>query len=166
MNRLPGVLLRLLLLVVAALAMSMLPVTLPGTPDLVLVVIASTALMRGPWAGALMGLGGGWLIDLIPPGAVPMGASALAYLAVGALLGASRRFVATSPVALPVLPLAAIGGAALMLLSVRAVAAAAGFGTAALGDLMWTWGLTMIVALVLIGPLAWLDRWLTVRRWG
>ncbi len=166
MSQLPGLMLRLLLLVAAALAMSMLPVALPSTPDLVLVVVAATALMRGPWAGALMGLGGGWLIDLIPPGAEPVGASALVYLAVGVLLGLSRRFLATSPLALPVLPLAAIAGAALMVLSLRAVAAAAGFGTVAYGDLAWTFGLTMVAAVVLIAPLVWLDRWLTVRRWG
>lgn len=166
MNRLPGFVMRLVLLMCSALAMSMMPVTLPGTPDLVLVVIAATALMRGPWAGALMGLGGGWLIDLIPPGAEPMGASALVYLVVGVLLGLSRRFLATSPLALPVLPLAAIAGAALMVLALRAVAAAAGFGTAAFGDLAWTFGLTMVAAAVLIAPLVWLDRWLTVRRWG
>ncbi len=166
MNRLPGFVVRLVLLVVAALGMSMMPVTLPATPDLVVVVVAATALMRGPWAGAVMGLGGGWLIDLVPPGAVPMGASALVYLVVGVLLGLSRRFLATSPLAVPVLPLAAIACAALAILALRGVAAAAGFGTAALSDLAWTFGLTMVAALVLIAPLVWLDRWLTVRRWG
>ncbi|MGB3829450.1 MAG: rod shape-determining protein MreD [Ornithinimicrobium sp.] len=166
MNRLPGILIRAGLLVIAALAMSVLSPAMPGAADLVLVVIASTALMRGPWAGALMGLGGGWLIDLIPPGSEPLGASALTYLAVGVLLGASRRVMATSPLALPVLPLGAIAAASLTLLSVRAVSAAAGFGTVVFADLAWTWLLTVLAALVLIVPLVWLDRWLTVHRWG
>lgn len=166
MSRLPGVGVRLLLLLGAAVTMSMFPLAVPGTPDLVLVVIAGTALMRGPWAGAAMGLGGGWLIDLVPPGAAPIGASALLYLTVGILLGASRHFVATSPVTLPVLPWAVVAGASLMLLVVRGVAAAAGFGGAAWGDLAWTWLWTMVAAAVLIGPLVWIDRWLTVHRWG
>ena len=166
MSRLPGLGVRLVLLLGAALTMSMFPLTVPGTPDLVLVVVAGTALMHGPWVGAAMGLGGGWLIDLVPPGAEPMGASALAYLAVGALLGASRQVVATSPVTLPVLPWAAVAGASLMLLTVRGVAAAAGFGGAAWGELAWTWLWTVVATAVLIGPLVWIDRWLTVHRWG
>ncbi|MGB3762500.1 MAG: hypothetical protein WA966_04695 [Ornithinimicrobium sp.] len=166
MSRLPGLGVRFVLLLVAAVAMSMFPLAVPGTPDLVLVVIAGTALMRGPWAGAAMGLAGGWMIDLVPPGAEPLGASALVYLAVGSLLGASRHVVATSPLTLPVLPWVAVAAAALTLLSVRGVAAAAGFGDAAGVDLAWTWLWTMVAAVLFIGPLVWIDRWLGVRRWG
>lgn len=166
MSALPGVLLRLVLLVLAALAMSLISGLAPGTPDLVLVVVASTALTRGAWSGALMGLGGGWLIDVIPPGAEPLGSSAVLYCTVGALLGASRRYVVSSPTAVPVLPLLSILGASLLVLSVRAVTAAAGFGSVDLGALAWTWLFTGVVAAVLLAPLVGLDRWLAVRRWG
>ncbi|MGB3258970.1 MAG: hypothetical protein WBA72_13410 [Ornithinimicrobium sp.] len=166
MSRLPGLGVRLVLLLLAALTMSMFPLAVPGTPDLVLVVIAGTALMRGPWTGAAMGLAGGWMIDLVPPGAEPIGSSALAYLAVGSLLGASRHVVATSPLTLPVLPWVAIAAASVTLLAVRGVAAAAGFGDVAGPELAWTWLWTMVAAAVFIGPLVWIDRWLGVRRWG
>lgn len=157
---------RAFLLVVAAIAMTLLPAVLPSAPDLVLLVVAATALLRGPWAGAVMGLGGGWLIDLIPPGSALLGASALAYLGMGVLLGLARRYVATSPTTLPVLSLTAVALALMLLLGVRGTIAAAGFGTFAFHQALWTWALTMVVAVVLIGPLVALDRAVGVRRWG
>lgn len=166
MSALPGLLLRLVLLLLAALPMSVIPGLMPGTVDLVLVVIASMALPRGAWAGALIGLGGGWLIDVIPPGAEPLGSSALLYCAVGALLGATRRYVVTSPTALPVLPLLSILGASLLVLSVRAVTAAAGVGSVHLSELAWTWLFTAVAATLLLTPLVRIDRWLAVHRWG
>lgn len=147
-------------------SMPLLPAVLPSSPDLVLIVVAATALMRGPWAGAAMGLGGGWLIDLIPPGSGLLGATALAYLGVGALLGLTRRYVAMSPTTLPVLPLAAVALASVLLLAGRGIVAAAGFGFFSFHQALWTWGLTMVAAVVLMGPLVAVDRALAVRRWG
>ncbi len=157
---------RAFLLVLSAMAMSLVPSVLPSAPDLVLIVVAATALMRGPWAGAAMGLGGGWLIDLIPPGSALLGATALAYLGVGALLGLARRYVVDSPTTLPVLPLAAVALASVLLLASRGTVAAAGFGSFTFHQALWTWGLTMVAAVVLIGPLIAVDRALAVRRWG
>ncbi len=162
----PGFAARALLLLVAAMAMPLLPTVLPSAADLVLIVVAATALMRGPWAGAAMGLGGGWLIDLMPPGSTLLGASAVAYLGVGVLLGLARRHVLTSPTTLPVLPLTAVALASVLLLAGRGTIAAAGFGYFAIDQALWTWGLTMVAAVVLIGPLVALDRALAVRRWG
>jgi rod shape-determining protein MreD len=165
MSRFAGLVVRGLLLVVAALAMSLAPRWLPGPPDLVIIVVGAAALLRGPWAGAGMGLAGGWLLDLVPPGAEPLGGSALVYAGVGALLGMSRRYVVASPVALPVAPLLALALASLSVVTVRGVAAAAGFGDAAAVDLWWTWAGTVVLSVFLLSPLTRVERWLAVHRW-
>ncbi len=60
-------------------------------PDLLLPVVVAGALVSGPVRGALLGLVAGWLVDLVPPGAVVLGTSALTYAACGLLAGAGRR---------------------------------------------------------------------------
>jgi rod shape-determining protein MreD len=60
-------------------------------PDLVLPVVVAGALRTGPARGALLGLAGGWLVDLMPPGAAVLGTAALLYAAAGLLAGAGRR---------------------------------------------------------------------------
>lgn len=60
-------------------------------PDLVLPVVVAGALLAGPSGGALLGLGAGWLVDLMPPGAPALGTNALLYAAAGLLAGAGRR---------------------------------------------------------------------------
>lgn len=161
MNRLPGILVRTVLLVLAVLLPSAWPVGV-ARPDLVLLVVAAAALLHGPTTGLLVGLAGGWMVDLVPPGAEPLGASALAYAATGALLGLARRCAASSPL----LPwLATAVGAALVLL-VRAVAAAAGLGRVAPGELVWTWVVTMVVAVIVLPVLLAVERRLTERRWA
>ncbi len=60
-------------------------------PDLVLPVIVAGALRTGASRGALLGLAGGWLVDLMPPGSSVLGSAALLYAAAGLLAGAGRR---------------------------------------------------------------------------
>lgn len=60
-------------------------------PDLVLPVVVAGALLAGASRGALWGLGAGWVVDLMPPGAAVLGTSALLYAAAGLLAGAGRR---------------------------------------------------------------------------
>ena len=84
--------LRGLLLLVAAVA----TVTLAARsqlvlPDLVLPVVVAGALRTGAARGALLGLAGGWLVDLMPPGSAVLGSAALVYAAAGLLAGAGRR---------------------------------------------------------------------------
>lgn len=60
-------------------------------PDLVLPVVVAGALRTGASRGALLGLAGGWLVDLMPPGSSVLGTAALVYAAAGLLAGAGRR---------------------------------------------------------------------------
>ncbi|MCE1180677.1 MAG: hypothetical protein LWW86_16810 [Micrococcales bacterium] len=85
-------LVRLALILVAALG----TVTLGARgfaplPDLALLVVVAAALTAGPLGGASLGLLAGWIIDLMPPGGVLLGSSALMYAAAGALAGLGRR---------------------------------------------------------------------------
>lgn len=146
---------RALLLVAAVLLPAALP-SVAGLPraDLVLVVVAATALVRGPTTGLLTGLAGGWLLDLVPPGGAPLGASALVYAGAGALVGLARPHVRLSPL-LPWLVTVAAGA---LVLGVRAVSAAAGFGLARGADLWWSWVATAVVASVLLPLLVGLER--------
>ncbi|WP_457255684.1 rod shape-determining protein MreD [Pedococcus sp. P5_B7] len=60
-------------------------------PDLVLPVVVAGALWVGPSRGAILGLAGGWLVDLMPPGSAVLGTAALLYAAAGLVAGAGRR---------------------------------------------------------------------------
>lgn len=162
MSRLPGVAVRALLLLAAAL---LLPAAWPtGVPraDLVVLVVAAVGLLHGPSAGLLVGLAGGWLVDLVPPGAAPLGASALTYAAAGALLGLARRYASASPL----LPWVATAAAAGSVLAVRGLTAAAGVGRVAATDLVWSWVATLVVAVPALPVLLAVERWLGERRWA
>ena len=161
MIRVLGPLVRGLLLLAAALLPSAWPAGL-ARPDLVLLVVAGVALLHPPRVGLLVGLAGGWLVDLVPPGAAPLGASALAYAAVGLGLGAVRRQLVLSPV----LPWIATAAAAALVLGARGVGAAAGAGRALPGELAWTLGVTMLVAVLVLPLVMGLERWMTRRGWA
>lgn len=66
-------------------------------PDLVLLIVVATALRAGPVAGATWGLVAGWVVDLVPPGGAPIGLTAIALAAAGAVAGAGRRSGQRSP---------------------------------------------------------------------
>ncbi|MEO7060960.1 MAG: rod shape-determining protein MreD [Lapillicoccus sp.] len=84
-------LLRAAAVVVAALTVStVLPrLGLPArlVPDLVVILVAASAVLRGRVHGAFVGLAAGWVVDLLPPGGSPLGATALLYAAAGAVAG-------------------------------------------------------------------------------
>lgn len=144
---------RALLLVSGVLVASTWPAG-SARPDLVVLVVVAAAMVRGPVPGLLVGLAGGWLVDLLPPGAEPAGGTALVLAAVGVLVGLLRPAVALSPVVPWVL---AVGAAGVPLL-VRGVAGAAGFGTARPGDLLTSWAWTAVLALLLVPALLALER--------
>ena len=104
-------LLRALTVVAAALVTVVLGARVSGPlPDLVLPVVVAGALLSGPSRGALLGLGAGWAVDLMPPGSPVLGSAALLYAAAGLVAGAGRREgeVRLSWLALVVLAAAAV----------------------------------------------------------
>ena len=58
---------------------------LGGRPDLVVIVVVSLALLRGPLAGAAAGFAGGFLVDALGLGVI--GATSLTLTTVGYLVG-------------------------------------------------------------------------------
>lgn len=80
-------------------------------PDLVLVLVVAWALLHGPAVGAAVGLGAGWLLDVVPPGSPDLGLQALTYAAAGALAG---RFRVEGPVPAPVVAGVALACSALV----------------------------------------------------
>jgi rod shape-determining protein MreD len=80
-------------------------------PDLVLVLVVAWSLFRGPAAGAVAGLAGGWVVDLVPPGAQPLGTHALAYALAGLLAGRARH---EGPVAAARVAVVTLGAAAVV----------------------------------------------------
>ena len=161
MSTLPSVVVRALLLLVAVLVPTLYPTGMPGRPDLVLLVVAAAALLHGPVTGALVGLAGGWLLDLVPPGGEPLGASALRYALAGARIGAARRWAPWSPL---VPWVAAVGGAALIQ-GLRGLVSAAGVGVAHPVDLLWSVVATALFALLLLPVLIGVERFLLSRGW-
>lgn len=129
-------------------------------PDLVVVLVAASAVLRGPVHGALLGLAAGWVVDLVPPGGAPLGLTALLYAAAGATAGTLRR---------PGRP-----GLVLPLLALAAAAAVVEAGRVGLG--VWADGpldlrsaairVTVTVAVGVVGlpPLLAVDRALVRRR--
>lgn len=81
----------MLALVAAALAAAARARHFPVTPDPIAVIVVAVGLIGGPSRAALVGLLAGWLSDLMPPGDVLVGGSALAYAAGGALAGRAHR---------------------------------------------------------------------------
>src|SRR5690606_19525395 len=162
MSQVPGVMTRLLLLVAAVLALTLLPAGMPGRPDLAVLVVAAAALTHGPVTGGLVGLAGGWLVDLVPPGGEPLGAGALSYALAGVLMGTARRWMPWSPL---VPWVAAVAGAGAVQ-AVRGLTAAAGVGVTHPSDLLWSLAATALFALLLLPLLIGVERFLQSRRWA
>lgn len=162
MSALPAVLARGVLLLIAVLVPSLYPAGMPGRPDLVVLVVAAAALLHGPVTGGLVGLAGGWFIDLTPPGGETLGAAALSYALAGVLMGAARSWGRWS-VLVPWL--AAVGGA-VVVQAVRGLTAAAGVGVAHPSDLLWSIGATALFVVLLLPLLISLERFLLERGWA
>jgi hypothetical protein len=80
-----------LVVLAAALSAVVLPRLGAVGPDLILLVVVPAALLGGPAKGALLGLGAGWTVDLMPPAATALGVAALTYAAAGAVSGLWHR---------------------------------------------------------------------------
>lgn len=131
-------------------------------PDLVLVVVVSSAVLRGSVHGGLVGLAAGWFTQLLPPVGSPLGAEPLILAAAGAAAGALASRSARSVLR----PLGALALALLVTVLGRwAVATAAGGDLTPL-DALPAAAVTLLAGVVLLPPLLALDRALVRRRLG
>ena len=143
-------LLRAIAVVAAALAMVTLTARgVSAPPDLVLPVVVAGALLSGPSRGALLGLGAGWVVDLMPPGSPVLGSAALLYAVGGLVAGAGRREGETSMAWVAAVVLGAAGAVALG----RAVLAVLSSAPVSLGEVALRLALTVAVALVAVPAL-------------
>ncbi len=162
MGALP-IVLRPLALLAAVLAVVILGARhLTPAPDLVLVLVVAWALLHGPAVGAAVGLGAGWLLDVVPPGSPGLGFAALTYAAAGAVAG---RFRVEGPVSAPLVAGVALISSALVegVSIVRALAVSAPVDLA--GSLLATL-LTATVAAVLVPLVVAAERTVARRRFG
>lgn len=154
---------RLLLLAVALVGMLALGARgVVALPDLVLIVVVAVALAAGSSSGALLGLLGGWLLDLAPPVADPMGLSALGYAAAGWVAGLARRRAGHTwwwpvPVVAVAVIVTRVAPVLIDLASARPVA---------WGSLAWQVLATATLGLVLVGLIERLEAGLVRRRWA
>ena len=134
----------------------------PVVPDLVLVLVVAWALLRGPVAGAAVGLGAGWLLDLVPPGSAHLGVQALTYAVAGAFAGRVRL---EGPVAAPRVALVALGASAIVE-GVGVMGALAVGAPVAFGDVVVQCLLTATVAALVVPLVVAAERGLVRRRYG
>lgn len=131
-------------------------------PDLALVLVVAWALLRGPVAGAAVGLATGWLLDLVPPGSAHLGVQALTYAAAGALAGRARF---EGPVAAPRVALVALG-ASVVVEGVGVLGALAVSAPVDLAGVLVQCLLTATVAALVVPLVVAAERGLTRRRYG
>ncbi len=131
-------------------------------PDLVVVLVVAWALWRGPAAGAVAGLAGGWVVDLVPPGAEVLGVHALTYAAAGLLAG---RFRVEGPVAAPRVAVVALG-ASLVVVGAGVLQALAGRAPVDPVDAGLRCLLTATVAALVVPFVVGAERLVLRRRFG
>jgi rod shape-determining protein MreD len=131
-------------------------------PDLALVLVVAWALLRGPVAGAAVGLAAGWLLDLVPPGSTHLGVLALTYAAAGAVAGRAR---VEGPVGAPHVAAVALTASALVegvgVVAALAVGAPVDLAGTALSCLLTATVAALVVPLVVAA-----ERGLVRRRYG
>jgi rod shape-determining protein MreD len=154
-----------LLRALAVLAAALATVTLGAQglhplPDLVLPVVVAGALLGGPSRGALLGLGAGWVVDLMPPGSPVLGSAALLYAVGGLVAGAGRREGETSMAWVAAVVLGAAAAVALG----RAVLAVLSSAPVSLAEVALRLSLTVAVALVAVPALVRAERALVARH--
>lgn len=160
-----GVLRTAYVLVAALLVATVLPrlgVPPGAVPDLVLVGVVATAVLRGPVHGALAGLLAGWVVELVPPGGHPLGLAALVLMAAGLAAGlfrspSSRSFLR---------PVSALVVAAVVVVAAHLAAAVLADGDVQLLDASRRLLATVLAGVVLLPALLAIDRALVRRRLG
>lgn len=149
-----------LVVLAAALSAVVLPRLGSVGPDLVLLVVVPAALLGGPAKGALLGLGAGWAVDLMPPAAAALGVAALTYAAAGALCGLWHRDGGRSAL-LPALAMLTAASTVAAIDILRAVTGGWPVPWAAAG---WSIVLTTAIGLAVVPLLIRAERGLIRRR--
>lgn len=152
-------------LVAALLVSTVLPrlgVSSGTVPDLVLVGVVATAVLRGPVHGALVGLLAGWVVELVPPGGTPLGLTALVLMAAGLAAGFFRSPSSRSALR----PVAALLVATAVVVAAHVAAAVLADGDVELLDAVRRLAATVLAGVVLLPALLTLDRALVRRRLG
>lgn len=160
-----GVLRAAYVLVAALLVATLLPrlgVPPRWVPDLVLVGVVATAVLRGPVHGALVGLLAGWVVELVPPAGNPLGLTALVMMVAGLVAGLFRRTSSRSRLRAP----AALLAAAAVVLAGHVGSAVLADGSVEVVDGLSRLLVTAVVGGLLLPPFLALDRALVRRRLG
>jgi rod shape-determining protein MreD len=131
-------------------------------PDLVLVAVVATGVLRGPVHGALVGLLAGWVVELVPPVGSPLGLTPLVMMVAGLVAGSFRRTSSRSRLRAPAALLAAAG----VLLVGRLGSAVLGEGSVEVADGLWRLVATVAAGALLLPAFLALDRALVRRRLG
>lgn len=152
-------------LVAALAAATLLPrlgVSPRWVPDLVLVGVVSTAVLRGAVHGALVGLLAGWVVELVPPVGSPLGLTPLVIMLAGFVGGSFRRPSSRSPLRPPAALLAASG----VVLVSRLASGVLAEGPLDAADGLRRLASTVAVGVLLMPALIALDRSLVRRSLG
>ncbi|KRB45215.1 MULTISPECIES: hypothetical protein [unclassified Terrabacter] len=131
-------------------------------PDLVLVAVVATAVLRGPVHGALVGLLAGWVVELVPPVGSPLGLTPLVMMVAGLVAGSFRRTSSRSRLRAPAALLAAAG----VLLVGRLGSAVLAEGSVEVADGLWRLVATVAAGALVLPAFLALDRALVRRRLG
>lgn len=155
----------LYVLVAALLTATLLPrlgVPTAWMPDLVIIGVVSTAVLRGPLHGAIVGLLAGWVVELVPPVGRPLGLTAVVMMTGGALAGAFWRPSSRSLWR----PLTALLASAAVVIALRLAAAVVADGSVAMRPLLQMLTTTLAVGVLVLPALLSFDRALVRRRLG
>lgn len=131
-------------------------------PDLVLLGVVATAVLRGPTHGGLAGLLAGWVVELIPPGGRPLGLMALTFMLAGGAAGMLRTS-SLQPMVRTTLALVVAGG---VVLAGRVASVVVAEGSLDAADGLTRLAATCAAAALVIPPMTAVDRALVRRRLG
>jgi rod shape-determining protein MreD len=131
-------------------------------PDLVLIGVVATAVLRGPVHGAIAGLLAGWVVELVPPVGSPLGLTPLAMMVAGAVAGLFHQVSSRSTLR----PSVALLAAGSVVLVVRFASAVVAEGSIDPMDVFGRLASTVAVGLVALPAFLAADRALVRRRLG
>ena len=131
-------------------------------PDLVLIGVVATAVIRGRVHGALVGLAAGWFVELVPPVARPLGLAALTLMVAGIVAGSFRRSSSRSFLR----PVVALAVAAVVVLAGEGASAVLAEGSVDLTAMLATLAVTVGIGVALLPSMVIVDRTLVRRRLG